>query len=253
MSAYLGTAPVSIKKALYRNYSTVDLLAKGTSVLGTVEDAIKDLFRDGKQGVWYDPSDKSTLFQDVAGTIPVTKDGDPIGLMKDKSGNGNHATQSVSAARPLYKTDGVLRWFDIDGMDDWFKTNYTPSSNWSSHVALNVKPEVKASFVFESYQTAANLYIRTGGAYLSPLDAPTANKTTRTEIVGEYALVTSSTAVGDNIGTVPLTIAARHTGTATSFYFSGGIFGLIVINGISSATEITLVEQYLATKSGVTL
>lgn len=38
-------------------------------------------------------SDKSTLFQDVAGTVPVTKDGDPVGLIRDKSGNGNHATQ----------------------------------------------------------------------------------------------------------------------------------------------------------------
>lgn len=47
--------------------------------------AIKALFSDGKQGVWYDPSDKSTLFQDVAGTVPVTKDGDPVGLILDKS------------------------------------------------------------------------------------------------------------------------------------------------------------------------
>ncbi len=76
------------------------------------------LFAGGKQGAWYDPSDKSTLFQDVAGTIPVTKDGDPVGLMKDKSGNGNHARQSVSTARPIYKTDGILHWLNFDGVDD---------------------------------------------------------------------------------------------------------------------------------------
>ena len=77
-----------------------------------------ELFTGGKQGAWYDPSDKSTLFQDVAGTIPVTAHGDPVGLMKDKSGNGNHATQSVSASRPIYKTDGVLHWLQADGVDD---------------------------------------------------------------------------------------------------------------------------------------
>ena len=45
----------------------------------------KSLFTEGNQGVWYDPSDKSTLFQDAAGTVPVTKDGDPVGLILDKS------------------------------------------------------------------------------------------------------------------------------------------------------------------------
>jgi hypothetical protein len=30
------------------------------------------LFANGEQGVWYDPSDFSTVFQDAAGTTPVT-------------------------------------------------------------------------------------------------------------------------------------------------------------------------------------
>jgi hypothetical protein len=44
-----------------------------------------DLFQNGEQGVWYDPSDLTTLFQDSVGTTPVTADGDPVGLMLDKS------------------------------------------------------------------------------------------------------------------------------------------------------------------------
>lgn len=43
------------------------------------------LFANGEQGAWYDPSDLSTLFQDAAGTTPVTADGDPVGLLLDKS------------------------------------------------------------------------------------------------------------------------------------------------------------------------
>ena len=54
------------------------------------------LFIGGKEGVWYDPSDLSTLFQDSTGLTPVTEPGQPVGLMLDKSGNGNHASQSVS-------------------------------------------------------------------------------------------------------------------------------------------------------------
>lgn len=47
--------------------------------------AIRALFAAGEQGVWYDPSDLTTLFQDAAGTIPVTAVEQPVGLMLDKS------------------------------------------------------------------------------------------------------------------------------------------------------------------------
>lgn len=86
------------------------------------------LFAGDKQGVWFDPSDLSTLYQDVAGTVPVTKDGDPVALMKDKSGNGNHATQSVSASRPIYKTDGILHWLEFDGVDDHLLSSFTATT-----------------------------------------------------------------------------------------------------------------------------
>ena len=43
------------------------------------------LFTTGVNGAWYDPSDFSTMFQDAAGTTPVTAVGQPVGLMLDKS------------------------------------------------------------------------------------------------------------------------------------------------------------------------
>ncbi len=60
------------------------------------------LFGSGEQGAWYDPSDLSTLFQDSAGTTPVTAVEQPVGLMLDKSGRGNHASQATSTKRPIY-------------------------------------------------------------------------------------------------------------------------------------------------------
>lgn len=42
------------------------------------------LFMNGEPGVWYDPSDLSTLFQDSNGVTPVTATGQPVGLMLDK-------------------------------------------------------------------------------------------------------------------------------------------------------------------------
>lgn len=43
-----------------------------------------NLFTAGEQGVWYDPSDLSTLYQDSLGVTPVTALTQPIGLMLDK-------------------------------------------------------------------------------------------------------------------------------------------------------------------------
>jgi hypothetical protein len=43
------------------------------------------LFENGEQGAWYDPSDLTTLFQDSAGTTPVTGVEQFVGLMLDKS------------------------------------------------------------------------------------------------------------------------------------------------------------------------
>ncbi len=64
------------------------------------------LFLAGERGLWIDPSDFSTMWQDAAGTTPVTATGQPVGLIHDKSGNGNHLSQSTSGQRPTLAQDG---------------------------------------------------------------------------------------------------------------------------------------------------
>lgn len=54
---------------------------------------------------WWDPSDLSTLFQEAAGTTPVAAENDPVGLMRDKSGNGRHFS---TTATPAWQADGSL-------------------------------------------------------------------------------------------------------------------------------------------------
>lgn len=58
-------------------------------------------FLASEQGIWLDPSDMSVMFQDSAGTIPVTAVEQPVGKILDKSGRGNHATQATAASRPV--------------------------------------------------------------------------------------------------------------------------------------------------------
>ena len=61
----------------------------GATVIGgntpTFDQQIQKLFANGEQGFFYDPNDLSTMYQDAAGTIPVTGVGQPVGLLLDKS------------------------------------------------------------------------------------------------------------------------------------------------------------------------
>ena len=76
--------------------------------LGRVDGRLSDaqkilaLFKNGEQGFWLDPSDLSTLFQDAAGTTPVTAVEQHVGLMLDLSGRGNHASMATTTKRPAY-------------------------------------------------------------------------------------------------------------------------------------------------------
>lgn len=77
------------------------------------------LFDGGQNGAWFDPSDMSALFQDTAGTIPVTSIGQPVGMMLDKSGNNNHSMQGDASARPTLQQDVNGKYFlNGDGVND---------------------------------------------------------------------------------------------------------------------------------------
>jgi hypothetical protein len=80
---------------------------RGTGQFGMVTfNPSSSLFAASEKGAWFDAGDRSTMFQDVAGTIPVTAVGQFVGKWLDKSGNGNHAVASANdTTRPTYQID----------------------------------------------------------------------------------------------------------------------------------------------------
>lgn len=208
------------------------------------------LFSGGKKGVWYDPSDKSTLFQDAAGTIPVTKDGDPIGLMKDKSGNGYHATQTVSASRPTYRTDGILHWLDFDGGDDYLVTSWFTPTTWYSGMSTTLRSG--GGFIFENHLTGANNYIYSSTKQLTIFGAPT-NPTPNIDFIYGEPISWVSRATNDNLGTSALGVGARVVDeVATTFFVNMQLYSLIVVGG-TVPTDTTDMYSYLNKKAGVIL
>ena len=106
---------------------------------------ILSLFAAGEKGVWYDPSDITTLFQDVAGTIPVTATGQSVALMRDKSGNNAHATQSDAAKRPTYYNYPGTAYsaLNFDGTNDFMVTgslNFTGTNKVTATTGFHLIP-----------------------------------------------------------------------------------------------------------------
>lgn len=72
----------------------------------------------GGNGVWYDPSDLSTMWQDTAGTIPAVVNS-LVARIDDKSGSGRNGTQAVAGQCPILRLDAGLRpYLEFDGVDD---------------------------------------------------------------------------------------------------------------------------------------
>ena len=71
---------------------------------------IDNLFKNGEIGLFYDPSDFSTMFQNPASSIHVTDGGQPIGLLLDKSKDlkslGNVMTDSGFSNQGSWLTSG---------------------------------------------------------------------------------------------------------------------------------------------------
>lgn len=90
------------------------------------------LFAGGVQGGWWDPSDLTTMFQSGTRASPgaaVEIDGDPVGLVLDKSGNNNDWLSS-GGARPIYRTSGGLRWIEGDGVAQYMRATFTITQPW---------------------------------------------------------------------------------------------------------------------------
>ena len=80
-------------------------------------------------GAFFDAQDMSTMFQDAAGTIPVTAMEQPVGKILDKSGNNYHATQPITASRPtLSARHNMLTNTEDFAHAVWIKSNCSVTS-----------------------------------------------------------------------------------------------------------------------------
>lgn len=228
---------------------------------------------------WYDPSDLSTLFQDSAGMIPVTAHGDPVGLMLDKSGNGNHLTQGVAAQRPSYGTDGQRHWIEGDGIDDELSvaSRLGFASNPDIRIVVGLRPLAVASgderLVTIGDHSGTGILAAAAGTDGWSWRYNNGNVKFSQTITGTDVVATWGHAAGGNYGSsffflnaaqvgaiatasglkLPSSTAARTSLFATSRAgLNGRVYG-VIIGSFTLAAEQLEAERWMATKSGVTL
>jgi len=252
----------------------------GTRQVGGFNPAVV-LFGAGEQGGWYDPSDISTLFQDTAGTTPVTAAGQTVARINDKSGRGNHLTQATAASRAQYQIDALgLPFLLFDGTDDWFVSpTITPGIDKAQVFAgvrkLNdtasgifVESSASASsnagaFTMRAPRTADNYSFGSGGtlyreAVASGYVPPITNIVTGiSDIVADIATIrVNGVQIAQNVtdqGTgnflaYPIYVGRRG---GTSLAFNGRMYQLIVRFGANlDASTIAATEAFVNSKTG---
>ncbi|SMH54609.1 hypothetical protein [Maritimibacter sp. HL-12] len=218
------------------------------------------LFRGGSPGAWYDLSDLSALFQDAAGTIPVAADGDPVGLVLDKSGNAHHATQATPAARPTWRTDGDLTWIEFDGVDDHM---VIPAISYAAPMSVCLGLQRFERVTWGAFRSPRALppYVAAGAS--TPSDAGsitnTAGGTDRIDgAASSYARDDLYEALQTpRVGTAFANTSPHLNLEGTFFCYgqfrpSGKVFGYVEIEDAGLA-EIVRLERWMADRTGVSL
>lgn len=248
---------------------------------------VAGVFADGSQGLAWNPSDLSTLFQDIAGLIPVTTVGQPVRLMLDKSGRGNHVTFNSDAARPFLRLNATTGayYLETDGVDDGGVTpsiNFTGTGKVSVFTGIRKLSDASTGILIElSASGAAN-----PGAFT--LSAPNGNgspsygwrsrgsvdsiaaalsvSAPRTDAINAYGDIsadlcnllvngallgqsTSNQGTG-NYGNYPLYLFLRG---GSSLPFNGHFYGAVIVGRLTTALETLNISKLFARYAGVTL
>jgi hypothetical protein len=157
------------------------------------------LFGNNEPGVWYDPSDLTTLFQDSAGTTPVTAVEQPVGLMLDKSqglvlgpelvtnGDFSNGTTGWSFGGAVINTvsviDGELEFTGAGDLGFW-------DGHWVSQVVFEAEDTKRYRVEFEATWVSGAGNLQAGAGFnLARTIAPNSGKT-------KYSFTTARGAAG---------------------------------------------------------
>jgi len=204
--------------------------------------------------------------------------------MLDKSGQGNHATQSTSTARPTLQQDVAGKYYlSFDGVDDTLIIGTVPFQQADDHAV------VACSMVTDATQGHVIFSIRSSAA-TPPIvghldydvgrpralwrdDASTVVSLTHPVVTTDTTIVHSLRKLGNakilrvngaqSGGTDTTVLGATTVDSARlgsnlflsspNLYMVGRLYRIIAIKGALTDTDLSLVEKYVAAGGGLTL
>jgi hypothetical protein len=245
-----------------------------------------DLFSGGEKGFWYDATDVANLHQTTDTSTPVSANNDPIGRIADLSGNGNHLVQATGAARPAWNSGGFIdgegtsSWMQVAAVvlttgpvmtvigkissNDGGSAAYVHLGDGSININTSPTLYIGQSFsggnpnIFNLLQGDVGGTARSGAGTPTGLDNTpfTYRAVTNFSLSAAEATMHIDGAVhgsqgadsdntNANWGTLKLTIFSRNDGV-TSIHPNWRMYGLIGVNRLLTAGELTDVEAYLS-------
>jgi hypothetical protein len=241
------------------------------------------LFAGGEVGGWYDPSDLSTVWQDVAGTVPGAV-GSPVGRISDKSGGGLHLTSpGLAATFPVLRQSASGKYYlERDGVDDYmesaasltlqegFTIAYAGqfaagagsgtsaiaalSLNSTNYLLCGFRQDVGGARAAARADSTADVLVTASGA--SGMFAAAVNASVISTLRASTITVSvnggadASTALATDYGPVAACKLRLGTQVGSALSIATRCYGLIAVNRALTDTEKQGVVAYLRQKAG---
>jgi len=224
------------------------------------------LFANGELGAWFDPSDLSSMFQDLAGSVPAVVGG-PVSRINDKSGRGFHAGQATTA-RPVLRQDSGGRFYlEFDGVDDRLLTAAMALDQpWDRVSAVRQTGWTSGRRIFAGASGTAGALQQAGASPgLALFDGAVATANSGAAVGNAAVLFERHSGAGSLLGVNNLAAVSGNPGTGAANGVSVGadagganpaafhFYGLCVVKAVLSAAQLAALKGFLAGKAGVAL
>lgn len=230
---------------------------------------IAALFANGEQGLWYDPTDVSTLYQDSGGTTPAYRPGQgqvdpPVGLVLDKrkglvrgpeafsdasiAFTGSASRVSAGVYR-IYSSDGSLSYINQSAaltVGKWYEIKFSIDSIATLGAGVSVDQNGVSVLTFTTTGSKSAIFLATFGDIAlkrqsGVTDIQISGVSVR-ELPGNHAYQTTTASRP--------TLSARYNLLTSSENMAGAVWSKMgVTTGADYITESSAFEDHYATQS----
>lgn len=241
----------------------------------------RELFDSGINGAWYDLLDPAGMYQDDTGTTAAVLDG-VVGYVPDKSGHGQHITQANAAARPILRQASGQYYLEFGGSDDSLRNHafFDFGDQYETWCVGSISATADPGQAFFEVGTGSSntgfmLYCINATSITWRGRDVTANRSCtfpgisiRDDVTRLYTGWSDGTTLtlrqndgtsvnvsytAPNANTLSVLSVGQLNPSGSPNALKGTLRELIILAGNVSAARRREVEQYLATRHGVTL